>query len=168
MKSHSSDDRDYILWVLLCQARDAVFKARNKELSQFDISAVQAAVLFVIKTIEEEATPTGISRWLLRQPHTISTLLTRMEKEGLVTKAKNLGKKREIKITLTEKGEQAYGQSLKRESIREVMSYLSEEERQQLSSSLEKIRDKALNNSTTVKKCRSHSIATMRSTLCIY
>lgn len=152
MKNHLSDVQDFKLWVLLQQARDVMFRAREKKMRQYGISARQAAVLFVIKTIGEKATPTEIAKWLLREPHTISSLLTRMEKEGLVNKSNNLCKKRQIKITLTEKGEQAYNHSLKRESIRETMSCLSEEERQQLGPLLEKIRDKALRNLTTVEE----------------
>ena len=34
MNASLSTDKDYNLWVLLHQARDAVFKARDKELSQ--------------------------------------------------------------------------------------------------------------------------------------
>jgi len=152
MKNHLPDDQDYKLWVLLCQARDVMVRARYKELSQYGISTRQAAVMFVLEAIEGKVTPTEVSRWLLREPHTISSILTRMEKEGLVSKTKDLGKKREINVNLTEKGKQAYSQSLSRESIRGIMSCLSEEERQQLGSLLERLRDKALKNLTTVKK----------------
>lgn len=86
MKNYSFVDQDYELWVLLHQPRDAVFKAREKELSPYGISTMQAAVLFIILAIGNEATPTEISRWLLREPHSVSNLLSRMEKEGLVTK----------------------------------------------------------------------------------
>ena len=91
---------------------------------------MQAGVLFILDAIEGKATPTEISRWLLREPHTVSVLLTRMEREGLVSKAKDPGKKSTVTVTLTEKGRQALGQSRERESIREIMSCLSDEERQ--------------------------------------
>lgn len=152
MNTHLSADEDYSLWVLLHQARDVIFRARENELRQYDVTTMQAAVLFVIDAIEGKATPTEISRWLLREPHTVSVLLTRMEKEGLVSKAKDPGKKGLVNVTLTEKGRQVLSQSMKRESIRKVMSCLSDEEREQLRSSLEKLRDNGLNNMTTVRK----------------
>ena len=75
-----------------------------------------------------------------------------MEKQGLVNKIRNSDKKNEVILTLTEKGEQAHRQSLKRESIKEIMSCLSEEERQQLDSSLEKLTDKGLEKLHEVNK----------------
>jgi len=131
------------------------YRAREKELSKYGITPRQAAVLFIVKVInatEGEATPGKVSRWLLRESHTVSRILTRMENEGLVSKTKGSGKKNEINVTLTEKGEQLYKQSLKRESIKEIMSCLSEEERQQLDSSLEKLRNKALQNLETASQ----------------
>ena len=149
MKNHFSADKDYNLWVLLSQARVMLFRARDKELSQYGITARQAAVLFAIKALnatEGKATPAEISRWLLREPHTVSRILSRMEKDGLVSKMKGSGKKRKVCITLTEEGEQAYRHTLKRESIREIMSCLSEEEHQQLNSMLKTLRDRAIEN----------------------
>jgi len=155
MENQFLEDRDYNLWVRLHQARDVSYRAREKELSKYGITPRQAAVLFIVKVInatEGEATPGKVSRWLLRESHTVSRILTRMENEGLVSKTKGSGKKNEINVTLTEKGEQLYKQSLKRESIKEIMSCLSEEERQQLDSSLEKLRNKALQNLETASQ----------------
>ena len=56
------DEGDRQLQVLLFQARDAIFRAREQELSQYGISTVQAAVLFIIQKIGHRATPAEISR----------------------------------------------------------------------------------------------------------
>ncbi len=170
MENHLLENRDYNLWVRLHQARDVIFRARDKELSRYSITPMQAAVLFIVKVLkatEGEATPGKVSRWLLREPHTISRIVTRMEDEGLVSKIRGSGKKNEINITLTEKGEQAYRQSSKRESIREIMSCLSEEERQQLDSSLEKLRNRGSKTLTRQAKCLSRSVGPMRTSICI-
>jgi len=144
MKNFSSTDRDYNLWVLLNQARDAVLKARQKELQRYNISASRAAAVFVIEAIGDKARPAEISRKLFREPHTISGLLSRMEKKGLVRRLKDLDKKNLIRVVLTKKGREAYHQSTKRESIHQIMSSLSEEQQQQLASSLQTLRDAAL------------------------
>ena len=140
----SSTDQDYRLWVLLNQVRDAVLKARQKELDQYNISASQAAVLLVIEAIGPKATPAEISRRVFRKPHSVSGILSRMEKKGLVRRLKDLDRKNLTRVVFTEKGREAYYQSTKRESIRQIMSSLPEEERKQLTSSLETLRDKAL------------------------
>ena len=145
MNDQLLNDREFNLWILLCQARDTIFKARGKELSQWGVTVEQASILFVVQAIGDKATPTEISKWMLREPHTISTILTRMEKDGLVSKSKGLGKKNQVSVALTEKGRQVFSQSSKRKSIREIISCLSEEERRQLESSLKRLQQKALN-----------------------
>jgi rRNA processing protein Gar1 len=68
-------------WIWLSRTRDAVFAARRKELHRYDISARQASVMFVIQALGDKATPSEISRWLLREPHSVSEFLQRMEKD---------------------------------------------------------------------------------------
>ena len=149
MNAPLSTGQDYNLWVLLHQAKDAVFKAREKELSQYGISAMEAAALFIIQAIGDKATPAEISRWIFREHHTVTALLSRMEKKGLITKVKDLDRKNLWRVSLTEKGQDAYRQSLNRESIHAAMSPLSENERQQLGSYLRKVRDQALKPSVS-------------------
>jgi len=144
MINYLSADKDYALWVLLSQAKDMVFRARQKELRQYGISPEEAAVLFIVQTLGNKATPGEISRWLLRKLHTVSGILSRMQKKQLVRKLTDLDKKNVVKVSLTEKGEQAHYQATKIESIHHIMSSLSEEERQQLSSCLKALRDRAL------------------------
>jgi len=144
MKNAADADRDYTLWVLLRQAGDAALRARDKELSQYGISVEEAAVLFVVQATGETATPSEISRWLLRAPHSTSALLIRMEKDGLVRKLNDLKRKNMLRVVMTEKGREAYEKSTARESLHRIMSLLSEEERQQLQSLLERIRNEAL------------------------
>ena len=149
MNAALSTDQDYNLWVLLHQAKDAVFKARQKELSQYGISAMEAAALFIIQAIGDKATPAEISRWIFREHHTVTALLTRMEKKGLIAKCKDSDRKNLWRIGLTEKGQNAYRQSVKRESIHTAMSPLSENERERLESYLKKVRDQALKHSVS-------------------
>jgi len=137
------NDEDYNLWVLLHQTTDAVLRARQKELDQFGISVIEVGVLVVTQAIGEKATPSEISRRIFREPHTVSALLNRMEKRGLVKKTHDLDRKNLVRVSITDKGQQAYHKSTMRKSIRKIMSSLSEEERQQLRSCLEKLRNKA-------------------------
>ena len=81
----TSVDRDFKLWVLLHQTRDAVHKSAEKELRRFGLSPMEAALLFAVHAIGERATPAEISRWLFRESHSVSGLLDRMEKKGLVS-----------------------------------------------------------------------------------
>ncbi len=141
--SHSAD-KDYELWWLMDQMKTATYRARTKELAQYGITFEQCGVLFVTQALGPRATPIEISRWLLREHHTVSGLLSRMEKRGLITKVKDLDRKNRVRVTMTEKGRQAYNGSTKRESIHRIMSSLSGEEHQQLRRCMEILLDSAL------------------------
>jgi len=141
--SHDDRDKDYSLWWLLLQTRRAMYRAREKELFKLGITPEESAVLFSVKATGHAASPAKLARWLIREPHSTSGLLDRMQKKGLINKVKDPGKKNKVRVTITEEGEQAHQYSLKRETIRNIMSVLSEEERQQLGSCLSKLRLKA-------------------------
>ena len=49
-----------------------------------------------------------------------------------------------VRIAMTEKGERAYRESMKRKSSQKLLSALSETERQELRSYLERVRNRAL------------------------
>ena len=144
MPEVSDIDRDYNLWVLLHQVSDIIFNAREEELRQYNLPATQAEVLFVIKAIGDKVTPAQISRMIFRRPHSVSGILDRMAKAGLVKKTKDLHRRNLVRVTVTAKGQQAYKQALKRKSVQKIMSSLSEGERQKLKSFLETLRNKGL------------------------
>lgn len=144
METNVATDRDYQLWVLLEQACDAMRKARDNELREFRISRMQAAILFIVNAIDGPATPAEISRWLFREPHTVSGILERMEKQGLVRQVKDLERKNMIRVIITEKGEEAYQQSRELKVVRTILSSLSPEQMDTLRPYLETLRNKAL------------------------
>jgi len=143
MQKDMVGDEDYGLWLLLILVRDAIRRARQEELRQFGITVSQAGVLFHVLTLGDRATPAEIARCLFKKPHGISTLVSRMEKEGLVRKVKDLDRKNLIRVEMTDKGQQAQRHAVKRSVIHHIMSSLSEEERQQLSSCLKKLLGRA-------------------------
>jgi len=100
--------------------------------------------VWIVKAIGEEATPAEISRWLIREPHALSLLLNQMEKKGLVIKTKDLERKNMVRISLTDKGEEALRQAQKSETISRMMSFFSYEEQDCLREHLLTLRNKAL------------------------
>ncbi len=143
MKNDINGDMIY-LWTVLHQARDAIFKFREKELQKIGISTAIAEVLFTIEDIGYRATPTEISSHLVREFHSVSSILSRMEKKGLVKKVNDLERKNLVRIYITDEGKQVYHEARKRESILNILSCLSETEVMQLALPLKKLRDDAL------------------------
>jgi DNA-binding MarR family transcriptional regulator len=132
------------LWALLDQTTMAMSRVADLELSQVGITRVQGAVLYFVKNAKEPVIPAQIARWLFREPHTVSQLLMRMEQHGLIKRTKDLDHKNQLRITLTEKGEQAYQKQIEMRVISEILSTLSPEECDKLGAHLKKLRDEAV------------------------
>jgi len=132
------------LWAMMNQVYWAMVRATENELRPIGISMIQAAVLFLVKNAKTPATPAQLSRWLFREPHTVSGLLNRMEKQGLVRKAKDLERKNLVRVTLTEKGEEAYQRQSEMRLIRKLLSSLFPKQRDNLMTYLRTLRSRAL------------------------
>jgi len=108
------------------------------------ISPMQVAVLHHVQASGNKVNPAELARSLFRAPHSVSSIISRMEKHGLVEKINDLDKKNMARIAVTEKGQKKLEQSVKKVGLQKVMSCLSGEERQQLKSCLAKLRTEAL------------------------
>jgi len=129
-----------------------MFKARMRELRKYGISARQASVLFVLKALGERATPTAVARWLVREPHSISEFMKRMEKAGFVKRVNDATRKNVIRIKLTNKGEEAFQRVTRLKSVHDIVSVLSEKEVEQTIELLEKLWYRALKNLAIEKR----------------
>jgi DNA-binding MarR family transcriptional regulator len=138
-KYFSYSDEDHDLWMLLTHARYAIYRAREKELQRYGVSPEQVGVLFIVQALGNQATPSQISRYILRQPHTVSALIERMAEKGLVKKVHDLDKKNLVRVSLTEKGQKIYESSTRRGPIHKIMGVLSAEERVQFRNILDKL-----------------------------
>lgn len=144
MRARASAGRENELWTLLKQAQHAADRASETELRQLGVPQMHAEVLMIVKTAEGPMTPAEISRFLFREPHTISGLLTRMEKHGLVKRTKDLQRKNMVRIAITDEGEKAYRKLGNISAIRNIMSCLSRTEQENLKGYLLRLRRKAL------------------------
>ena len=66
-----------------------------------------------------------------------------MEKKGLIRKVRDLQRKNLVRVEMTEKGKQAYNNTAREESVRRIMTSLSEKECRQLISCLDKLHNRA-------------------------
>jgi len=131
-------------WRLLFRTFKALDRAREIELEQIGVTTIQADVLHALKTANEPVIPSKLSRWLYREPHSISGLINRMEEQGLVRKSKDLGKKNLVRVTLTKEGERAYEQTLGVKVYPKILSRLSKKELNSLKVYLDKLHTSAL------------------------
>jgi DNA-binding MarR family transcriptional regulator len=146
------EDKEYDIWILLSRVYHLIAMLRKLELSKYDILPVQSYILFIIKALGDAPTPSRISEYVYQQRSSISDILNRMEKEGLIKKTSNSGSKKRVIVTLTEKGEKALALSKNREYLHKIMSSLTEEQKKQVESGLEILRDTAINEFSATQK----------------
>lgn len=146
------EDKEYDIWILLSRVYHLIAMLRKLELSKFDILPVQSYILFIIKALGDDPTPSKISEYVYQQRTSISDILNRMLKQGLIKKTNNSGSKKRVIITLTPKGEKALSLSNNRVYLHKIMATLTDEHKKQLESGLELLRDAAVNELSFTQK----------------
>ncbi len=139
MKTPLDPVERFKIWSILDAAYRSVFKARQRELMDDGILIMQLRVLAMIQTSEDEPTPANLARLLRRKPHTISQIIGRMVKAGLVRKAPSRQYRNRVCIQMTEQGEAIYLRSRERQSFNRIMSHITPKKRELLASLLEEI-----------------------------
>jgi len=137
-----ADDPRIALYALFDQTRETLFKAVELELAQYQLSAPQVKILHLLAQHNGRMTLNQLASQTVRELNSISTLISRMQKRGLVKKVKNSGDER-LYVTLTDKGKDIYENTVTEHSIFLIFGALSEKEKKQLASLLAKLQDKA-------------------------
>ena len=130
----------YRLSHLLRQTADCVYKAREAELKKYKLTPEQAGALVCIRSLGNKATPAELSRWLFRKRNSITVLLNRMQKLGLVDKKVNKDRKNSITVSLTKKGYDAFNSSIEFQAFHHITDALPRKKRKQLWLLLQTIR----------------------------
>jgi DNA-binding MarR family transcriptional regulator len=131
-------DVDFTLWRFLDHTRYMIFRQREKELLGLDVTPEQAHVLDILRLNHGVTTINEIVRLTQRKHNSISTLIHRMSKQGLVTKIRIKQDKRAFRIVLTDKGSQVFDK-IPKESVKKAFSCLSDDEKIQLHSYLNRL-----------------------------
>jgi DNA-binding MarR family transcriptional regulator len=140
-------------WMLLHQTYNSISKCEDKQLSSEGITAQQHAILMAIKLSPKPPSLTQIADWVDRHVNSITLIVDRMERNGLVKRVRNTKDRRSFCLMMTKKGEKALQVGLGSGSvvIQEVMSCLSSKELADLVEFLEKVRSKAIDYCYTKK-----------------
>lgn len=138
-EADGESDMDFELYRLLDHARFAVARPRGLELGQFGLTREQTAILYTLINNGGSTTMKEIADVTMRQHHTISTIIARMEKLKLVKKSKK-GKNKSYNISITKEGYDTYSK-VPRRSIHMAFSVLTEKEKKNLTVYLQKLID---------------------------
>ena len=116
------------IYNLFMQAAVAVQKyADSKFYRESGISAVKFNVLQMLATSEDPVTPTKIARRIIRERHDVTTLVRRMQRDGLVDVVPSTTDKRSVNILLTNKGREKLTQAepVEYETTKQIMAKMS-------------------------------------------
>jgi DNA-binding MarR family transcriptional regulator len=106
----------------------------------------QYAVLMTIKYLQNPVRPTDVARWMGRSPNSVSMIVDRMVKVGLVRRVRDRGDRRVVLLFITNKGENALKPATLGgwEFIQEILSPISDEDKRTFVSLYEMVIYKAL------------------------
>ena len=125
----------------------AAFAILHKEveraLSEWKVTVPQALVLILLDEAEEPVSVSNLARFLMQESPSITTLVDRMSKRGLVKREEDPRDRRKVVVRLTNRGRQVRRQIRQPalEAHEELFSVLSNEERASLKELLRKYRD---------------------------
>ena len=119
---------------LLTTSQHTVFQFLSGKLSEYDLTPSQYGVLSCLWQ-REFATPKQISEILCLETSTISGVLDRMQKKGLIDRVINREDRREVRVVPTEKGKAL------QEPITKIIDEVNEEDVEESIMSLSLLQD---------------------------
>ena len=139
MKKPTLSESNFELWLLIGQVNHAIMRLRQKELNQHRVLIRQYQILRTIQDLGSKATLSAVGKQLDRTEHVISRQACKMDDAGLIKRIQNTPGSTLFNLLLTEKGLNMIKIAKKSEAIDAILSFITEEERQQMKSVLNKI-----------------------------
>jgi DNA-binding MarR family transcriptional regulator len=133
-------DPDINLYILLDQTDSIITNAIELEIKHLRMTQPQVRVLNMLSREDRPVTLDELANWTLKEFNSVSTLINRMEKKGLIKKIKKPGDLKTY-IILTEKGSNLYHKQVTERSIHLIFDKLTSEEKGKLDLILKKLRD---------------------------
>lgn len=134
------DDPDINLYILLDQTDSVVTSAIELELEHLKMTQPQVRILTMLSKEDRPVTIEELANWTYKEFNSVSTLINRMEKKGLVEKTKKEGEQKTY-LVATEKGKDLFLRQVTEHSIHMIFGTLSDHEKNGLAAVLEKVRD---------------------------
>jgi DNA-binding MarR family transcriptional regulator len=134
------DDPEINLYALLDQTDSIVTAAVELEVKHLRVTQPQVRILTLLSRENTPVNLEELAHWTLKEFNSVSTLINRMEKKGLVKKIKKEGELKTY-VVLTEKGNDLFLKQVTERSIHLIIGKLSDDEKKQLEAILKKVRD---------------------------
>jgi len=134
------------LWFLIHRTRDVFANCEDKIFGKYGLTTEQFSVLVTMKYLGDSVRVTDLARGLERSTNSVSMIVDRMTKIGLVRRIRDKTDRRVVRVVMTEKGAKAVKPAtvVGLEFIQKAVSPLSAEDRRTLINLLEKVKYEAL------------------------
>jgi MarR family 2-MHQ and catechol resistance regulon transcriptional repressor len=129
------------LWLLLRRIGDTLMRCQDLLFSKYGLTTEQWGLLTAIKS-RGPLRPSDLASILERTPNSMSMLIDRMVKAGLVKRTRDRKDRRVVTVTLTSKGETDIQPAVIAgwEFIHEALSPLSDDEQRDLANMIETVK----------------------------
>jgi len=146
MTNHELEDLVVTLWRMLSQAYTRFKNGMDQVLTEQGLTMEQYLVLVTIKYHDVPIRITDVARWLERSTNSITMIVDRMVKAGLLRRVRDRSDRRVVNVFLTSKAENALGPANPAawEFMQQGMSPLSSDDKHAFASLLEMINHKLL------------------------
>jgi len=135
------------LWFLMHRDYTLLKGCEDQIYGEKGLTTEQYAVLVAIKYLNDPVRPTDVARWMGRRTNSVSMIVDRMVKAGLVTRERGRRDRRVVHLIITSKGKNALEPATRAgwEFIQKIMSPLSYEDRLTFARLLVTLRYETLN-----------------------
>jgi MarR family 2-MHQ and catechol resistance regulon transcriptional repressor len=133
------------LWLLLHRTNDALCLCEDSMLHEYGLTLEQWRLLAHLQYYGRPLGPSELATSLERSSNSVSMLVDRMVKVGLVKRTRDRKDRRVVHVWLTRKGESIVGPATPQiwELIQEILSPLSSEDKRVLANLLETVKCEA-------------------------
>jgi DNA-binding MarR family transcriptional regulator/transposase len=123
---------NYKLWQLFCYTYRVIDSISRAAFRKYGLTPSTVAVLSVLYQTGENLKPTDFAVIFKRKPNTITAILNRLERQGLLQKIKDTYRQNAKRVFLTEKGKSVFLNLMNNNGYYEMFTALSDEKRHQL------------------------------------
>jgi len=137
-----SGNIDMKLWLLMHRVRDALALCEDSIFREYGLTLEQFGVLGSLKSRGGSLRPVELASVLERSPNSMSMLIDRMVKAGLVRRTRDRIDRRAVNVSVTDKGKGAVEQAAPAgwEFIQKILSSISYKDKHAVASLLETLK----------------------------
>jgi DNA-binding MarR family transcriptional regulator len=134
------------LWFLSHRTHELLRRCEDQVYGEYNLTTEQYTMLAIIKYLDDPVRITDVARWSGRSTNSISMIIDRMVKAGLVKRTRDRKDRRTVFVTITSKSENALEPATRAglEFIQEILSTLSDEEKRTFVNLHEAVKRRAL------------------------